>query len=535
MIRALLLVGLAALAAGTAHAQLVEIEATRTTPASDPILARVGQTISSHISEVDQYWLAPARSYELIQLQGKAGQTVNLRLKSDIPTISMSFGADFGLRKTVFQPGPGQPITYVLPKDGRYWIIVEAKGPQRFGAYQLSIGDGTSAPSFDSPSPAPLPRPTAVAAQGQRVEVTPTFAESFNNPTPVKPGQLIASDLANGAFNGLPGWRFEQFVLTGVAGQTVTLQLQTDIPDLEVGIRAGAKGQKMVVQGPARDAPLRYVLPTDGPYYIALFTRKPQKVGSYLLSIGDGTSAPSFAPPPPAAVQIAQALPPPQPAPGPAEAPAPAVLPKLELPDGITVMDFGQTLSRPAGAKTELYGVIGEAGAVLTAAVTGTGVLGVTIFTPEGAEMLTSGGQGAATLKAVLPKDAVYIFAVTRIDPSRPYRLSLSAESPNLVQWGQRRDAGYEVMDARGALVLWTCWVEPGVSLQYLYADGANLVETLNSAGSGSIERQGSKETFTTRRDGETLVRTMSSGREVRESLASPPPKLGAYRGYRCP
>ena len=66
--------------------------------------------------------------------------------------------------------------------------------------------------------------------------------------------------------------------------------------------------------------------------------------------------------------------------------------------------EIGKSMVRPAGKagmQLDLYGFIGEAGSVVEANVVGVGGYGVTLYTPEGAEMLTQSGIDAARLMAV--------------------------------------------------------------------------------------------------------------------------------------
>lgn len=260
-------------------------------------------------------------------------------------------------------------------------------------------------------------------------------------------------------------------------------------------------------------------------------------LGKYLLSIGSGGAAPPFDPPSPAPVQIAEA---PKPAP-PAQVAAPAALPKLTPPPGVVAAEVGQTVARPAGkpgTSVDVYAFIGEAGATLQADATGVGRYGVTLYTPEGVEMLTATGAGSAKLSAVLPKDAVYMLAVARQDGAKPYRLSLAAESPDVFQWSQRQGAGYERLGPDGKVSLWTCWVTPGSVLRYQPVSGAVQTQTVNRGGSGRWDyvRDGKPDgySFTTRIEGGRFTRTLPDGTTSSWSLEDPAPTYGAYRGYLC-
>jgi len=168
----------------------------------------------------------------------------------------------------------------------------------------------------------------AGAVQAQRLEVDPTRASNAPNPIPTRPGELIASELSEiDAASGVER-SAEWFVFTGRAGEVITAQVRSDIPTLEVLIRSNrGYTSKVLVEGPAKDAALRLVLPRDDTYAMAVQSKGPQRFGKYLLSLGLGDNAPPFEPPKPAPVQVAQA-----PAPAPPVAPPAPPAPPVARP-----------------------------------------------------------------------------------------------------------------------------------------------------------------------------------------------------------
>lgn len=381
----------------------------------------------------------------------------------------------------------------------------------------------------------------AGAAQAQRVDIDPARATSYEKPIPARPGELIASAISDGDFRVGPDYYAEHFVFTGRAGETVSAQVKSGIPTLDVLFREKGYNGKTLARGPAKDSALTAVLPKDGDYYLVVAAKGPQRQGQYLLSFGVDGRAPPLEPPKPAPVQVAgaepstsKAAPPAKPA---APKPAPAAPPPMPVIPGVTNLRVGQTLARPPGkpgAKVELYAFAGEAGSILKATAEGAGGYGVTLYTPEGAEMLAANGLGAARLDAVLPKDAIYLLAVSRQDAAKPFKLSLAAERPDDLMWSFRSYAGYETLNASGALVYWTCWVVPGSVLQYQMADGSVQRLTTHAGGAGRWELPSGGYSFTTRIEGAKVIRTSEAGTVQTWSLDAPPRAHGAYRGYLC-
>ncbi|HWU15382.1 MAG TPA: hypothetical protein VN157_15390 [Caulobacter sp.] len=164
----------------------------------------------------------------------------------------------------------------------------------------------------------------AAPVHAQRLEVDPTRSSNYI-PTaiPTRPGELISSELSViDAASGVER-SAEWFVFTGRAGEVITAQVRSDIPTLEVSFRSTRKPLKVLVEGPATDAPLRLVLPKDDAYVIVVHSVGPQRFGKYLLSLGVGDTAPLFDPPP--RVEIAKATAPAAPvAPITPSTPAPA-------------------------------------------------------------------------------------------------------------------------------------------------------------------------------------------------------------------
>lgn len=368
-------------------------------------------------------------------------------------------------------------------------------------------------------------------AEAQRLEVDPTRASTYV-PTaiPTRPGELIASELsAVDAASGVER-SAEWYVLTGRAGEVITAQVRSEIPTLRVSFRSIRTPLNALAEGPAKDAPLRLVLPKDDTYVMVVHSEGPRRFGKYLLSLGVGDAVPAFEPATAAPVRIAQPT------------SAPAALPPMPSIPGVTNVQVGQTLARPAGkpgTAVELYGFIGEAGSSLQVFAEGAAGHGLTLYTPEGVEMLSAAGLGLAKLDAILPTDGIYLLAVARQDAATPFELALAAQSPDPVMWSFRSYAGHETLAADGSVAYWTCWAAPGTVLQYQMADGSRHRLTLHPGGTGrwdftSANGQPGGYNFTTRLEGMTVIRTSESGSVQTWKLDDPPRPHGAYRRYLC-
>jgi hypothetical protein len=143
----------------------------------------------------------------------------------------------------------------------------------------------------------------------------------------------------------------------------------------------------------------------------------------------------------------------------------------------------GGTVTRPAigpGAGVEVFQPRGAVGARLTSAVAGAGAFKMTLYTPEGAPMLTVQAIDAGRLVAFLPLDGTYRLSIARRDSARPYTLALASEPPaDIIAANSRLAIGYEVDNPSGPGRSRRCWIEPGVKLRILGVDPEMTVTEL--------------------------------------------------------
>lgn len=138
-------------------------------------------------------------------------------------------------------------------------------------------------------------------------------------------------------------------------------------------------------------------------------------------------------------------------------APAPAqVSGARELTTAVAVKGIPGVKSAP-----DIYYLAGEAGAKESYTLTIKGPASLTLFTPDGHEMLTASGSGKITLSAYLPLTDVFTLAVSRLTPRQPYTLSRQATVPTLGEAISFSGIGYTVKGGNGDFA--KCWITPGV------------------------------------------------------------------------
>ncbi len=370
----------------------------------------------------------------------------------------------------------------------------------------------------------------ATPALAQRLEVDAARKTSYEAAISTRGGETIASELSDSDGSPFPGWRAEHFIFSGRAGETVEAQVQTEIPGLVVVFLENKRRE--IARGPAKDAPLKIVLPRDGTYFIVVGAKGPQRNGKYLLSLRTGEAPAPAEPPKPAPVAVAATQPQ-----APTPRSAPLSVPELPAIPGVVNIRTGETLARPAGkpgAAIETFQFIAGTGAKLQATATGFGPLTVRLYTPEGALMLAADGVGTAKLEAFLPLDALYFLSVARSDPAKPYKLALAAEEATLLDADFLHRVGYDRLDEQGRSQGAYCWVEPGVRSRLLTS---NFLMTLTRLGGGRgradfvAEGKPLSYTWETRIEGEELVQMTSVARRYTPFSMD---GLGPYRGYFC-
>jgi hypothetical protein len=116
------------------------------------------------------------------------------------------------------------------------------------------------------------------------------------------------------------------------------------------------------------------------------------------------------------------------------------------------------------GAKpvADIYYLVGEVGAKETYMLTVKGPASLTLFGPDGSEILTSEGSGTVRLEAVLPFTDVFTIAVARKLPGQPYSLSRKATTPTFQEAQMAAGVGYASKDGKS----FQCWLVPGVKLR---------------------------------------------------------------------
>lgn len=149
----------------------------------------------------------------------------------------------------------------------------------------------------------------------------------------------------------------------------------------------------------------------------------------------------------------------------------------------------GAVKGAPKGkAGPDMYYLAGETGAKETYTLNIKGPASVTLFTPDGHEMLSAGGSGKVTLTAYLPLTDVFTLAVSRLTPGQAYTLSRTTTVPTLAEAQSFSNIGYTF---KGFI---QCWITPGV--KYRVTMGTRIGESTLAADRATVSvvaREGSK------------------------------------------
>jgi|GEM_PF-2506450 len=339
----------------------------------------------------------------------------------------------------------------------------------------------------------------------------------------------------------------ETYKIKATAGETVSI----NVADAQRPLRVSVLDlQNTLLTDTFGASPsLKWKAPATGDYLILVTSAEKPRQTPYRMTV-ESDLRPKDPPKPvvetpkpvaaPAKTPVASGAAKSTPAP---KSPTPPPLPKLTPPPGVLAAEVGKSINRPAGkvgAAVDLFVFIGEAGSVLqaSAGAPGAGGHAITLYTPEGDQILTADGVDQTQLTAVLPKDGIYLLAVGRQNAAKPYKLSLKAEAPDIFQWSFRNLAGYDILAADGRLLYSTCWTAPGGTLSYSFASGIKGSLTVQRGGAGRWEFAGqAPRPFTTKLVAGVFVRTYDNPGESTPdtwTLEAPEPKTGPYRGYFC-
>jgi hypothetical protein len=117
----------------------------------------------------------------------------------------------------------------------------------------------------------------------------------------------------------------------------------------------------------------------------------------------------------------------------------------------------------------DVFYLAGEVGATETYSLNVKGPASITLFGPDGSEILTAAGSGTVKLEAVLPFTDVFTIAVSRKIPVQPYTLTRKTTIPTFVEASMASDVGYASKDGSRS----QCWVVPGVKLRSINSRGS--------------------------------------------------------------
>jgi hypothetical protein len=141
------------------------------------------------------------------------------------------------------------------------------------------------------------------------------------------------------------------------------------------------------------------------------------------------------------------------------------------IPDARELTTTAVIKGPPSGKPgPDIYYLAAEAGAKETYTLTTTGPASITLFTPDGHELVSASGSGKVTLVAYPNLNDVFILTVARVTASEPYTLSRQAILPTLTEAGAFAEVGYTSKYGSGAEST-RCWITPGVKLRVISGD----------------------------------------------------------------
>jgi hypothetical protein len=249
-----------AAAAGAAQAS------TPATPVAAPAgTLRMGQTVSGALSATDPKLPDDNTHFDLWRFTGRAGQRVEVVMKSAAFDSYMAVGRMKGGEMEVLGSdddgagGNAARVRVTLPADGEYLVRANSLTEGETGAYTLTLGAAPALP--------PAPRPTAIRA-GQTVN-----------------GRLAQGDAKAGDESYYDAWAYE-----GRAGERLRITLRSTDFDafLSVGQGLGESFDDIQTDddgASGTDAQVEITLPRAGTYIIRANTLSANETGAYTLTV----------------------------------------------------------------------------------------------------------------------------------------------------------------------------------------------------------------------------------------------------------
>lgn len=212
--------------------------------------------------------------------------------------------------------------------------------------------------------------------------------------------------------------------------------------------------------------------------------------------------------------------------------------PALPATPGVFDLHPGTPVVRRAGGAegpvVEVFQFVAGVGARATLDVSGPGPVVLTVYTPEGAQMLVLQGQGSASIALVAPRDGIYYASVARRDAATAYVVELAVAQPAFYDAVFADDVGYMIHN-RGLDYGYSCWMDNGKTRRtYVFDNVVDLVYAGNGAGREVWHSAGGypPRTFTLHMEGNEVVRQYSDGLDLRYVPFAA--ERGAYHGYYC-
>ena len=258
---------------------------------------RVGETVNGELTSSDSLY-PDTTYYKMYQFSAIPGQPITIDLSADeFDPLLIIRGDDLDRSIIDDDGGPGcySRVSRVFPSAGPYRILVNTTStPKRqTGHFSLSITQGAK-PVQESSAASADCRSSAAASAGSGVGGGRVAAHSIDVGQ-TQEGELTTSDvlLTHDSTYAQP------WTIHGVAGQTITIDLESDAFDAYLFLRgpgiAGGRDFQDDDSGGNCNARLTATFPQTGDYEIDVNTVGHYATGAFTLSVTTGSKPKSVA------------------------------------------------------------------------------------------------------------------------------------------------------------------------------------------------------------------------------------------------
>jgi hypothetical protein len=241
----------------------------------------VGGSVSGELATSDAA-LPTGAHYDSYQIDGRAGQRLEIRLNSDAldPYLQIDGPDGFTLANDDDPDnGLNSRIVVRLPADGRYTIMATSYAARETGAYRLTVAEAAA---------------DTALTEGSRAR--PRRADGPADPM-VAVGAAQQGSLANGDERLGSGEFYDGYRFQGRRGQRIAITIDSTQFDTYAILNTPSGDQ---IDNDDREpgntnARIERVLPEDGEYRLMVTSYRPGERGSYTLNVAESAGPPRIA------------------------------------------------------------------------------------------------------------------------------------------------------------------------------------------------------------------------------------------------